>query len=100
MSLVTRFLGSRETDNRDEQSVSNSELADGALDTLSNVMRVMGTESFPLDGDLDSSVFPRVCTEFACHVEKAIEASSTNWLPACATSDNATRRRKPAFSNA
>tara|TARA_R110002096_G_scaffold130643_5_gene279923 strand:+ start:19660 stop:20772 length:1113 start_codon:yes stop_codon:yes gene_type:complete len=78
MSLVTRFLGSRETDNRDEQSVSNSELADGALDTLSNVMRVMGTESFPLDGDLDSSVFPRVCTEFACHVENGAAVPSFN----------------------
>lgn len=76
MSLVTRFLGSRETNDADAQTVSSSELADGALDTLSNVMRVMGNESFPLDSDMDTSVFPRVCTEFACHVENGAAVPS------------------------
>lgn len=78
MSLVTRFLGSRDTADNDAPTVSSSELADGALDTLSNVMRVMGTESFPLEGEMDSAAFPRVCTEFACHVENGAAVPSLN----------------------
>ena len=42
MRLVSKIIG------------NNTDLADGALDTLGSVIRVMGDESFPLDQDLKS----------------------------------------------
>lgn len=44
-------------------------LADGALDTLGSVIRVMGDESFRLDTDPDPEIFPELCSEFAYHIE-------------------------------
>ncbi len=60
-----------------------SDLVDGALDTLSNVMRVMGNESFPLESDMDAAVFPTICTEIACHVENGAAVPSFD-IPASA----------------
>lgn len=76
MSLVSRLLGSREQANSDAPYRASIDLADGALDTLSNVMRTMGNESFRLDSDMDSTLFPRICTEFACHVENGAAVPS------------------------
>lgn len=71
MSLVAKIMGSassRAKNSQGESDASNG-LTDGALDTLSSVLRTMGDHSFPLEADLDESVFPAVCREFSCHVE-------------------------------
>lgn len=44
-------------------------LADGALDTLGRVMRVMGDDAFPLDDEADTKLFGARCAEFARHIE-------------------------------
>ncbi len=80
MSLVTRLLGSAEKAASNGHSVESVELTDGALDTLSNVMRVMGNESFRLDSDMDANLFPRICTEIACHVENGAAVPSFDIL--------------------
>jgi len=69
MGLFSRFSDSPENVGGSSPPQSNSEITDGALDTLSNVMRVMGEESFPLGIETDAEAFPQVCTEFARHVE-------------------------------
>ena len=51
-------------------------LADGALDTLGTVMRVMGEESFPLDHDVDPAIFRELCAQFAGHVENGAAVPS------------------------
>lgn len=83
MGLVSRFKGARVGANKNRSSRPADDLTDGALDTLSNVIRIMGNESFPLDGENDSDVFPKVCTDFACHVENGA-AVPTHDLPASA----------------
>lgn len=83
MSLVSRLLGSREKADGQTPNFGGVDLADGALDTLSNVMRVMGNESFRLDSDMDATLFPRICTEFACHVENGAAVPSFD-IPASA----------------
>jgi diguanylate cyclase (GGDEF)-like protein len=60
--------GSRRAESQDTRTQSDK-LADGAIDTLSSVISVLGHESFPLENDIDESVFPQMCTEFAAHVE-------------------------------
>jgi len=70
MSLVAKIMGSGSNGAEPKKSAKGSEtLADGAIDTLSNVLRVMGDESFMLENDIDPSVFPDMCKEFSCHVE-------------------------------
>ncbi len=56
-------------------------MADGAIDTLSSVIRIMGDESFPLEKDIDPAVFPAMCTEFACHVENGAGVPSFDIPP-------------------
>ena len=51
-------------------------LTDGALDTLSSVIHVMGKESFPLEDDIDATVFPEMCAEFSRHVENGAAVPS------------------------
>ena len=69
MDLVSKIFGDRSGGSRDRQPVPIESLADGALDTLGSVIRVMGDESFPLDMDMDATVFPAMCAEIARHVE-------------------------------
>jgi len=71
MRLVSRLIG-KESDEKDDQvDVRNgySELADGALDTLGSLIRVLGDESFPLDQEADSLLFAGQCGQIATHVE-------------------------------
>lgn len=78
MSLVSKILrnGKTQTSGSSDTAVALGELTDGALDTLSNVLRVMGNESFPLEKDIDPSVFPEMCVEFSCHVENGAAVPS------------------------
>ena len=48
---------------------SDADIANGALDTLSSLIRVIGDESFPLDSDSDPAFFPSICGNLARHVE-------------------------------
>ena len=54
---------------------------DGAIDTLATVFRVMGDESFPLEKDIDPTVFPEMCKEFSCHVENGAAVPSFDIPP-------------------
>lgn len=45
-------------------------LADGALDTLSCLLRTMGEASFPTDKDTDTEEFLLACAAYARHVEQ------------------------------
>ncbi len=76
MDLVPRISGSQEIADSERSSPSVDALADGALDTLSNIIRVMGNESFPLDSDIDAAEFPQICADFACHVENGAAVPS------------------------
>ncbi len=71
MSLVSKIMGTGSGGSgAAKKPTSHSDaLADGALDTLGNVIRVMGSESFPLDDDVDPDRFAELCADFACHVE-------------------------------
>ncbi len=51
-------------------------LTDGALDTLSSVIRTMGTEAFPLDTDPDPAMFTAECAEFVRHIENGAAVPS------------------------
>ncbi|HNP63455.1 MAG TPA: GGDEF domain-containing protein [Woeseiaceae bacterium] len=98
MSLVSRFLGSGDKAGSDRPGLASLDLADGALDTLSNVMRVMGNESFRLDSDLDATVFPRICTEFACHIENGAAVPSFD-IPASADGQREWSRVRRFFAD-
>ena len=71
MSKISRLVGVLSKDTRDGQmqpTVGAANL-DGALDTLSSMLRVMGAEAFALDGEDDTVDFQALCAEFARHVE-------------------------------
>ena len=53
----------------DRLSNSAADTANGALDTLTSLIRVLGEESFSLDKDSDPALFPSICSDFARHVE-------------------------------
>lgn len=78
MSLVSKIMGTGSGDTRKakKSAPESTALADGALDTLGNVIRVMGDESFPLEDDVDPARFPDLCAEFACHVENGAAVSA------------------------
>ncbi len=76
MDLVSKIIGTASEEPRKTPTVAVESIADGALDTLSSVIRVMGDESFPLEKDLDPAVFPAMCTEFARHVENGAAVPS------------------------
>lgn len=71
MRLVKKIMGTNGTSaaGAKKKDVDTNDLTDGALDTLSSVIRVMGDESFQLENDIDPSIFPEMCKEFSCHVE-------------------------------
>ena len=76
MDLVSKIFGARPGSSKRDQPVTIESLADGALDTLGSVIRVMGDESFPLEQEMDPAVFPAVCAEFARHVENGAAVPS------------------------
>ena len=76
MDLVSKIIGTASERSEKKPTVAVESIADGALDTLSSVIRVMGDESFPLEKDLDPAVFPAMCTEFARHVENGAAVPS------------------------
>ncbi|MGB5336493.1 MAG: diguanylate cyclase [Woeseiaceae bacterium] len=76
MDFVSKIFGGRSGESQDRQPVPVESLADGALDTLGSVIRVMGDESFPLDQDMDATVFPSMCAEIARHVENGAAVPS------------------------
>lgn len=76
MDLVSKIFGARSGTPEREPPVTIESLADGALDTLGSVIRVMGDESFPLEQEIDSAVFPAVCAEFARHIENGAAVPS------------------------
>jgi len=71
MRLVTKLIGNKagDADEARETTKSYSSLADGALDTLGSVIRVMGDEAFPIDQDVDPNMFRAKCSQFAGHIE-------------------------------
>jgi len=70
MSIVAKLIGSGGGKaGQQKNSATSDSLADGAIDTLSNMLRVMGDESFTLESDIDPSIFPDMCREFSRHVE-------------------------------
>jgi diguanylate cyclase (GGDEF)-like protein len=84
MGLVSKLLGDQDTEKSDtaqNPSAAVLALADGALDTLSSVIQVMGLQSFPLEDDYDSSAFPETCLAFACHVENGAAVPSFDIPP-------------------
>jgi len=79
MSLVARIIGSggNDADRKKKKSTDASySLADGAIDTLANVLKVMGDEAFTLEKDIDPAVFPEMCNEFSRHVENGAAVPS------------------------
>ena len=80
MGLVSKIIGSdsERPEKKAKKTAGNQSLVDGALDTLVNVLQVMGKESFPLESDIDETVFPEICKEFACHVENGAAVPSVN----------------------
>ncbi|MBT8067633.1 MAG: diguanylate cyclase [Gammaproteobacteria bacterium] len=81
MDLVSKIFGARPDSPEHDQPPTVESLADGALDTLGSVIRVMGDESFPLESDLDPAVFPAMCNEFARHVENGAAVPSFDIPP-------------------
>ena len=80
MSLVSKLMGSggSKANGSKNTKTPSDDLKNGALDTLSNVLRVMGDQSFQIDADLDSTTFPETCKEFSCHVENGAAVPSAN----------------------
>ncbi|MGI9237317.1 MAG: diguanylate cyclase [Woeseiaceae bacterium] len=76
MDLVSKIFRTNSDASEAEQPVTIDSIADGALDTLGSVIRVMGDESFPLETDIDPAVFPAMCAEFARHVENGAAVPS------------------------
>jgi len=76
MDLVSKIFGPRSNAPDQEPTLTADGIADGALDTLGSVIRVLGNESFPLDQDIDPAVFPAMCDEFARHVENGAAVPS------------------------
>lgn len=71
MPLTGKITGydPAEAEQPDSHPAKLDQIADGALDTLGSIIRVMGDESFQLDKDFDPAIFPQLCKQFAGHVE-------------------------------
>ena len=98
MDLVSKIMGSGEERPERKPTVAVETIADGALDTLSSVIRVMGDESFPLEKDIDPAVFPAMCAEFARHVENGAAVPSFD-IPASLDGDRAWSRVRRFFAD-
>jgi len=84
MDRISKLIGalSREEPEAPPSDPLPAVMADGAIDTLSSVIRIMGDESFPLDGDNDPNAFPVTCAEFARHIENGAGVPSFGIDPA------------------
>ena len=100
MSLVAKIMGSGSGDSGSgkRRSDGGNSLTDGALDTLSNVIYVMGKDSFPLENDVDETVFPDMCSEFAAHVENGSGVPSYD-IPASADGSREWARVRRFFAD-
>lgn len=80
MRLVSRLMGKGVNAKNEQRAVAsdNRRLTDGALDTLSSLVRVIGDESFPLDQEEDSALFAGTCKQLATHVENGAAAPAIN----------------------
>lgn len=69
MGLVDKVLrpGAETEQGREAGAVDG--LADGALDTLSVMLRTLGEASFPTDKEADTDAFLAACAAYARHVE-------------------------------
>lgn len=88
MDLVSKFFRVRSSSSEQQGPATATAIADGALDTLGSVIRVLGTASFPLDKDPDPERFAGLCAEFARHVENGAA------VPAFDISQSADGRRE------
>ena len=76
MGLVERF---RNASTDDEQAPAPAtSLADGAIDTVSTMLRVLGEAAFATDRDPDTQAFLAECAAFARHVENGSSVPSAN----------------------
>jgi len=103
MSLVAKIMGNganqgKNPKNSKTESNTATSIADGALDTLSNVLQVMGKESFPLENDIDPGIFPEMCSEFAAHVENGAGVPSFD-IPASADGNREWARVRRFFAD-
>ena len=103
MSLVAKIMGNGANQGKapktsKSESNSTTAIADGALDTLSNVLQVMGKESFPLENDIDPGIFPEMCSEFAAHVENGAGVPSFD-IPASADGSREWARVRRFFAD-
>ncbi|MDJ0709945.1 MAG: diguanylate cyclase [Woeseiaceae bacterium] len=71
MSTISRLVDAFSRDDRAGPSQPDASTAnlDGALDTVSSMLRVMGSDSFALEDEVDTLDFQSLCGEFARHVE-------------------------------
>ncbi len=75
------FAGQHDEAAADEaRAVSELDITNGALDTLSSVIQTMGEQAFLLDTDRDPNLFPRECADFVRHIENG-EAVPTRDIP-------------------
>ena len=83
MSTISRLVGAFSKDERGDRSqpAGSSANLDGALDTVSSMLRVMGSEAFALEDELDTLDFQALCAEFARHVENLPESRRGRLLP-------------------
>ncbi len=72
------FADTAQEEERTLTSSNDDEITDGALDTLECVVRTMGSESFPLEDEADSSDFAGQCDEFARHIENGAAVPSAD----------------------
>ena len=78
MSIVAKIMGTggSGSGSGDGKKPMSNDNADGAIDTLSTIFRVLGDESFPLENDIDPAIFPEMCKEFSRHVENGAAVPS------------------------
>lgn len=79
MGFVAKLIGangSSRAPQTNSSKQSDSSTADGALDTLSTVIRTFGDKAFSLDDGIEPEVFRIQCTELACHVENCASVPS------------------------
>ena len=99
MRIVSKLFDTQKQNAPKPATTGSAEsLTDGALDTLSNVMHVMGKESFPLEDDIDETVFPEMCSEFARHVENGAAVPSFD-IPASEDGSREWARVRRFFSD-
>lgn len=78
MGYIARIIGSAKlrTAARPEDKSVNGSIGDGAIDTLSCVIRTMGEISFPLADESNPKEFQDLCTKFAGHVKNGAPVPS------------------------